>query len=136
MIKIIEQRRLDFINTELSYFAKDPNKRAYNKETQTCMYWDKTTGNKCVIGKHIPEDKYNEHFESKLLQSIDKNGERFIFNLLPLEIQELGLYFLQDCQLFHDYKYNFNETGLSQQGLETINYLKERYCNNNGNNNR
>jgi len=127
-MKTIKERRLDFINTELGYFIEDPSRRAYNKETKTCMYWDKTTGNKCVVGRHIPEDKYSQVSEGMLVDTEKDDGGLVIFNLLPLELQELGVTFLARCQEFHDSEDNFTETGLSEEGIKELAIIKKAHC--------
>lgn len=124
----IEERRLNFLNEKLGYFIEDPSKRAYNKETESCMYWDKSTGNKCLIGRELLEDKYDESFEGKGITYIDEQ-EVCIFNLLPVSIQELGLCFLAVCQRLHDENSYWNENGLSNKGKSKLKDIKDDYCN-------
>ena len=124
----IEKRRLNFLKEKLGYFIEDPSRRAYNKETESCMYWDKSTGNKCLIGMEIPEKKYNKNYENASLE-YEKNGEKIIFNQLPVAIQELGLYFLAECQRLHDDEAYWTEKGLSDKGVARLNFIKANYCN-------
>lgn len=124
----IEERRLNFLNEKLGYFIEDPSKRAYNKETESCMYWDKSTGNKCLIGMEIPEEKYSEKYEGHSF-TYEENEEKIIFNQLPVVIQKLGLYFLAKCQRLHDNKTYWTEDGLSDKGVARLNFIKAIYCN-------
>jgi hypothetical protein len=117
----IEERRLNFLNEKLGYFIEDPSRRAYNQETG-CMYWDKSTGNKCLIGREIPEEKYNEQYEGNVVRSNE------IFNLLPESIQGLGITFLCRCQGLHDEEAYWTDTGLSERGLTKLADIKEIFC--------
>ena len=124
----IEERRLNFLNEKLGYFIEDPSRRAYHTETESCRYWDKFTGNKCLIGRELPEDKYDESFEGKSITYIEEQ-EVCIFDLLPVSIQELGLCFLAVCQRLHDENSYWNENGLSNKGKSKLKDIKDDYCN-------
>lgn len=124
----IEERRLNFLNEKLGYFIEDPSRRAYNTETESCMYWDKSTGNKCLIGMEISEDKYDESFEKKAV-TCNEQGKNTIFDLLPVNVQELGIYFLSACQLLHDEKSYWTEDGLSSSGKSELAHVKGVFCN-------
>ena len=124
----IEDRRLNFLNEKLGYFIEDPSRRAYNQKTESCMYWDKSTGNKCLIGMELPEEKYDESFESKII-NFHFNEKGSIFSLLSKDIQELGLYFLQVCQCLHDEESYWDEDGLSDSGKSKLASIKADYCN-------
>ena len=120
----IEERRLNFLNEKLGYFIEDPSRRAYNQKTESCMYWDKSTGNKCLIGMELPEEKYNEAYEGKSLTF--KNS---VFDLLPVEVQELSKTFLFQCQCLHDEESYWDEDGLSDRGESKLASIKAKYCN-------
>ena len=48
----LKKQQLKFIETELGYYIADPSKRSSNGTY--CYYKNAATGNKCVIGKQIP----------------------------------------------------------------------------------
>ena len=125
----IEDRRLNFLNEKLGYFIEDPSRRAYNQKTESCMYWDKSTGNKCLIGMEIPKEKYNEAYEGKSLTFENSLRKNSVFDLLPVEVQELGVYFLKRFQRLHDQDAYWTEEGLSNRGIGKLNFIKEKYCN-------
>jgi hypothetical protein len=125
----IEERRLNFINEKLGYFIEDPSRRAYNQKTESCMYWDKSTGNKCLIGMEIPKEKYNKAYEGKSLTFENSLRKNSVFDLLPVEVQELGVYFLKRCQCLHDEESYWDEDGLSDRGESKLASIKAKYCN-------
>lgn len=125
----IEERRLNFLNEKLGYFIEAPSRRAYNQETESCMYWDKSTDNKCLIGMEIPEEKYNEAYEGESLTFENSLRKNSVFDLLPVEVQELSKDFLFQCQRLHDGDVYWTEEGLSNRGIGKLNFIKEEYCN-------
>ena len=128
----IEERRLNFLNEKLGYFIEDPSRRAYNQETESCMYWDKSTGNKCLIGRELPEDKYSKNLEGNSIfckEEGDIEEATSIFDLLPIAIQELDIEFLYNSQKLHDNSFYWTLTGLSEIGLKKLNDIKKTYCN-------
>ena len=54
-------KRQFILNTLLPYF-KDPSKRAIDVEQKQC-YYRAPNGNKCAIGQHIPDEKYEKGME-------------------------------------------------------------------------
>lgn len=112
----LKTKQLNFIETELGYYIADPSKRSTNGSY--CFY-KHANGNKCVIGKHIPEDKYTDKLENGY-----SVGNIEIWELLPKSIQQLGKPFLQECQYIHDNEDNWTDTGLSEEGELAVSNLK------------
>lgn len=112
----LKKQQLEFIKTELGYYIADPSKRSSNGTY--CYYKNAATGNKCVIGKQIPNEKYIDRLEGYSV------GATEIFSLLPESVQHLGRPFLQECQYIHDNEDNWTDTGLSEEGELALSNLK------------
>ena len=111
----LKKQQLKFIETELGYYIADPSKRSSNGNY--CFYRN-ANGNKCVIGKQIPNEKYIDRLEGYSV------GATEIFSLLPESVQHLGRPFLQECQYIHDNEDNWTDTGLSEEGELALSNLK------------
>jgi hypothetical protein len=112
----LKKQQLEFIKTELGHYIADPSKRS--SYGNYCFYKN-ANGNKCVIGKQIPNEKYTDKLEDGY--SVDSPE---IFSLLPESIQQLGKPFLQECQYIHDNEDNWTDTGLSKEGELALSNLK------------
>ena len=111
----LKKQQLKFIETELGYYIADPSKRS--SYGNYCFYRN-ANGNKCVIGKQIPNEKYIDRLEGYSV------GATEIFSLLPESVQHLGRPFLQECQYIHDNEDNWTDTGLSKEGELALSNLK------------
>lgn len=120
-MKSLEQRRLDFLEEMVSFYGEDTSRRSIHRNGD-CLYWDKATGNKCSIGRYIPEYKYNGEIENEPVK------DACVFELLPKEIQELGKNFLTEIQRFHDDELGirWNDKGLTESGKYRIEIIKEK----------
>lgn len=112
----LKKQQLKFIETELGHYIADPSRRSTNGSY--CFY-KHANGNKCVIGKQIPENKYTDWLEDYSV------GATEIFSLLPESVQQLGIPFLQECQYIHDNEDNWADTGLSEEGKLAVDNLKK-----------
>jgi len=119
----IEQKRLDFINSELGYFIEDPSRRSVDKKGD-CYYRHPDDGRPCLIGKQISDEDYDLGMENDAVGCVDK----YVWNKLSKDIQNLGGDFLSSLQRFHDSYRNWTSTGLSEEGEYTLNGIKEKYC--------
>jgi hypothetical protein len=113
----LKKQQLNFIETELGCYIADPSKRSSNGNY--CFYKNVFTGNKCIIGKQIPEDKYTDDLEDGY-----SVGNIEVWKLLPESVQQLGKPFLQVCQYIHDNEVYWTAKGLSKEGELTVNNLK------------
>ena len=111
----LKKQQLEFIKTELGHYITDPSKRS--SYGNYCFYRN-ANGNKCVIGKQIPNEKYIDRLEGYSV------GATEIFSLLPESVQHLGRPFLQECQYIHDNEDNWTDTGLSEEGELALSNLK------------
>lgn len=82
---------------------------------------------RCGIGRLVSMDQ-----AKKLeLECAAKRVSFLIENrLLPPEIHELGLYFLQDIQSLHDDKDNWVEDGISENGGRKVNLIYNKIIEN------
>lgn len=120
-MKTIQERRLEFITTELQPYIDNPSLRAINSKG-LCVYLDKTTGNKCLVGKQIPKEKYKEEFEDESLYGSDK-----VWESLPEEIKELGREFLSELQHLHDSS-KFWSPEFNKEGKTYLEETIKEYC--------
>lgn len=123
MTKTIEERRLDFINSELGYFIEDPSRRSVDKQGN-CYYRHPDDNRPCLIGKQISDKDYDSGMEQEAIGCEDK----YVWNKLSKDIQNLGQDFLSLLQRLHDYYANWTDTGLSEEGEYSLNRIKEKYC--------
>ena len=120
-MKTVEEKRLDFINSELDYFIKDPSRRSVD-QTDSCYYRHPEDGRPCLIGKQIADSDYSPELEGESV------GYSDVFPLLSKEIQELEEHFLNTLQEFHDDSDNWATTGLSELGKKELNQIKRVFC--------
>jgi len=124
-IKLIRQRRLEFLEEGVKYFLTDTRRRAvksFNSFGTRCMYRTSSRVNckKCFIGRHIPDRQYFTGLEGSSVTSK-------LLYVLPPDIQELGLGFLQSCQHLHDQERFWNKrSGMTELGKSEVSKIRER----------
>ena len=122
----LQKRRKAVLDDAIAYFNK--NTRSFN-EQGNCCYQPTPTSQGCAVGRLIAD--------KELCKTLDANlentgvGVTRVFNKLPIEVQELGESFLTDLQSLHDGYYNWDETGLSEDGISRVNSIKKYYIENN-----
>lgn len=123
----IKKRRLEILQWE-----KD-NRNINNMNMRNggaCMYTPlpgKPYG--CGVGRLLPVELCHKLDErGKDYNASPLVSEDFVQDLLPPEIKELGIDFLQDLQTLHDTLPHFNEKGLTAYGQETFDELVKKYC--------
>lgn len=115
-MKTIEQRRKEFLDETVEFYSEDVSRRAIN-EIGKCRY-RMNNGNKCAIGRWIPDEKYKLS-----LEGTSCNSE--MLKILPDEIQELGCKFLWMVQQLHDRPQHWNKEGLTEEGKKYIKEIKK-----------
>lgn len=94
--------------------------RGYNAEVEYCTYLDKSTGNKCAVGRCILDselEKVSEYEQDHIKDtegspSVSKLSEYFYFDsLLTPEYRGHSLQFWSDLQYLHDSSYMWTENG-------------------------
>jgi len=115
----LQQRQLDFLEDTVKYYSEDTSRRAV-KFSGGCFYRT-DDGRKCAIGRHIPDELYNESIENKVIYSIIE------FGCISDELRELGMLFLSYVQELHDSNvYWVSGEGLSIEGGKRVDYIKRR----------
>ena len=95
-------------------------------EETRCRYIT-DSGNMCAVGRCLLPD--SETFN-------EVNGVMAVFEFetdmdsqLQPEYRGHSLFFWNSLQAFHDCNFNWNEDGLTSQGIEELNGLLEKYAN-------
>jgi len=105
------------VETLLNYNLKN---RGYNAEVEHCTYLDKSTGNKCAVGRCILDSELEKvsEYEREYIKytegspSVSKLSEYFDFDsLLTPEYRGHSLQFWSDLQYLHDSSRMWNEDG-------------------------
>jgi len=109
--------QLAFLEDTIKHF-NSTNRGVNTGDRYTCSYYDG-----CAIGRHLPKELCLrlDNFEDT---AIDNEG---VFDLLPQELQALGISFLSRVQKLHDEVDNWDENGLTTQGLEKANEIKKYF---------
>lgn len=104
--------------------------RGYNRAEGHCTYLDKSTGNKCAVGRCILDseiEKVSECEQQCINQndgspSVDKLVENFndIDYLLIPEYRGHGTAFWKDLQYLHDSSYMWTEDGFVTENLHYV----------------
>lgn len=119
-MKILQEKRLEFIKEGVKFYSEDTSRRAFDPIEEICKY--RQGDNKCMIGRHIPDDKYNENLEGHNIDDI-------VLRFLPKNIVELGIDFLEYCQSLHDTHIYWNKRkGLTKLGKKGYQYIINRFC--------
>ena len=113
----LQQRQLDFLENTVKYYSEDTSRRA--ADNYSCRYRT-SDGRKCAIGRHIPDELYNEKIEEHSIFEI------FKYECIPDELKELGGIFLCDIQYLHDKNFNWENCGLSSTGEEWVYFIKNK----------
>ena len=113
-----KQRRMKFLNDMVKFYSEDVSRRSKSEDGDWCCYLA-YNGNKCAIGRWIPEEKY--------VSSIERNGvNAFVLSILPKEIANLDKCFLQDVQFLHDTNRYWTKFRLSVKGDAKMKYIKQK----------
>jgi hypothetical protein len=109
--------QLAFLEDTIKHF-NSTNRGVNTGDRYTCSYY---AG--CAIGRHLPKELCLR------LDDFENSGinHRGIFDLLPQELQALGMSFLSRVQNLHDDEDNWDEKGLTTQGLEKANVIKKYF---------
>jgi hypothetical protein len=115
-MKTIQQRQIEILEWERN--NRNINNRCYSIE-EGCTYSGEIG---CAVGRIIEDKNLCEEFDGIGSVEID-----VVFYELPEEIQDLGLDFLQDLQDLHDSYLNWDQSGLSPNGLIRWTYIFKKY---------
>lgn len=111
----LKEKRLAFLNETVAYY--NSQNRGLTKHG-ACSY---VAG--CAIGRHCSPELC-EQLDGKVDGSVSYFG---VFELLPDRLQELGQQFLISMQILHDFEHNWDKSGLSEQGHNSVNEIKKSF---------
>lgn len=123
--------KLEIIQETVEYYSVDVNRRAinHNPEFRYGCYYKKGKAY-CAVGRVMLDPQ--EEWGGTVDILIDAIGRSIPFNdkLLKPEYHNHSVNFWVDLQKLHDLPSYWNESGLTEEGLEYVSELKERYGNN------
>ncbi len=88
-----------------------------------CSYINKETGNRCAIGRELPEELAVKLAENSN-GAVDHHN---VYIELPDRLKRMGVDFLSYIQLLHDNDENWDENGLSMEGLRFVDNIKMKF---------
>ena len=124
-------KKLEFLEDTIKYYSEDNNRRC--TKGQRCYYSPIKAGKEgisegCAIGRFL--DKNTQHlFDSQAENSINyllSENEEYIL-LLPEWMRTFDFQFLRAVQKLHDDMGCWVENGLSDYGLEGVQFIKDTY---------
>lgn len=118
--------RLEVLEQTIAYYSEDVNRRCRTEDV--CCYSPLTIGKEnisegCAIGRLLPlelRNKLDKEFPTS-------NTVSKVFDMLPKEIQDLSLGFLEDLQSLHDSDSNWDSKGLTKTGISQVNFIKKHF---------
>ena len=135
---------LELLEDTIKYYSENPERRCVN--VKSC-YYSPITANKesisegCAIGRHLDKDFA---LQIDKLDSNDKfYGDSGIIKVLSFMLKEeenkskfpdwmlkMSPDFLSEIQGLHDVNSNWDKNGLTQEGLEYVNEIKNKLAKN------
>lgn len=100
-------------------FYEDEDGNEGDKEEMECVYLNKNTGNKCAIGRFIPDndERFNDMVEeNRGIDILTKKELNLLFTID--EFKGVPVDFLKSIQDLHDVPDNWDLEGLTSKGLE------------------
>ena len=130
----LNERRLNFLNDTIEYYSENINRRCTD-EYGNCYYNPASVGKEeisegCAIGRHLSKElkeKLDKLFGSEgaieeVYEDVLVDNEDF-----PSDLISLGLVFLRDIQLLHDYHTHWKVGGLTELGELRVSLIKNQY---------
>jgi len=92
----IKQRRIKLIKDTYKFYSENPDKVSVKREKydKISCYYKSPDGNKCAVGRFIPDDEYSFHFENEYASNL--------LSKFNVHLQKLGSTFLNRLQKLHD----------------------------------
>ena len=111
----LQQKQWEFLIDTITYYTSENRGVDLTKHGNACCY-----KKGCAIGRHI-KDK-GLIYELDFIGSIS-NISKDLFSKLPTSLQVLTKNFLYDIQNLHDAITNWDEYGITQQGIMNVKYI-------------
>ena len=98
----IKQRRIKMIKDTYKFYSENPDKVSFEKRKMggNKCYYKSPEGNKCAIGRFIPDDEYSLDLEQK--------SASCVYHRFNVHLRKLGGDFLAALQSLHDYGFGDN----------------------------
>lgn len=121
--KTLKKKRLAFLEDTVNHY--NSNNRCELRGS--CKYSPYTLGIEntsqgCAIGRYLSK-RLAKKFDK--LSVVVSNPD--VYEELPNKLKILGIHFLEDVQYLHDFRDNWDELGLTEDGLMRVEYLKKKY---------
>ena len=121
----------ELLEDTIAYYSVNPAERRCKAIIGSCHYSPKTankpTSDGCAIGRHLSDEvKEKFDFRGGSIYFIKKYALE-LFALAPQWMQDMDIDFLRNIQGLHDVSDFWNETGLSQEGKECVEQIKNKF---------
>jgi len=117
----LQEKQEGFLLDALEYYCQDPEKRRCTMITGECFYAPISSHTEgCMIGRKLPLgiattlDSLAGTFSSTGISN------SYVFELIPEELKELTVDFLNICQQLHDGGFHWNLEGLTDLGKQML----------------
>jgi hypothetical protein len=125
----IRKARAEFLQDTIDYYSVSPNIRRsqgtyrnVNGTVTPACYYRGPNGEKCAIGRHIPNELYHTAMEGKWV-----GASALIQCALPEEVLALGTAFLKEVQALHDEDRYWDDKGLSKSGEFMVGKIQDTF---------
>lgn len=121
--------KLEILEEIVNYYSEDTSRRAF--EGVSCMYIT-PDNRRCAVGMCLTDPnlmKENKAINDEYFM-VDGDEDKFkpdILDLFKPEYRINEVSFWSKLQVFHDNKHNWNNKGLTSEGLMNYNQLKKMY---------
>lgn len=125
----LSKKRLALLEETVAFFKLDNLCMTSKDERGTCKYYIKGKAG-CAIGRKIKSIKLKKELDANVNSfggSVTGVGNDVVFNKLPKDLQELGQQFLKSIQKLHDTLPNWDENGISAEGLKDVEKIKTEF---------
>jgi hypothetical protein len=122
-MKTLKEKQLVFLEDTVKHYNAN-NRGMVPGQEYMCQYSAiDGISDGCAIGRHCSKELC-ARLDSEEFQ--DKSGVNNIelFDLLPENLKELGIHFLAKIQGFHDSPNNWTNNGLSAEGFDESEYIR------------
>jgi hypothetical protein len=116
----------DVIEITKERYSNNTKLRSIDEDGR-CIYFH-PNGNKCAVGHFINESKFKYVLNTEAISSIliDEVDYKFYLDESVQHLQ--NKLFWKDLQIFHDDKFNWNENGITKDGITMYNNLLNNYA--------
>lgn len=112
---------IEIIDETVEYYSANINRRSVDFRG-VCVYRS-TEGNHCAVGRCMTKSSLHKYGESTMTPYDFKALDALLYKRYqgqPIELWD-------DLQSIHDYEGNWDENGLSAEGIIIVDNIKKRY---------